>query len=531
MDRPGLLSLPTEVLCLIFDSIISLSDLYSVTLTCRRFLEVIRKSNNFWKLKLKVSDTLQRMSSVCYPVGEVPLEIMDKLVIGPIPEMVDDILREKIFHKELNENLTIKFYARKMLQHVRARSLEKKLSEWMSSDFQPFLEGAILISQYGQMMEEEDLTNLKSKVEKNLEHIINQVNAELIIDKSDVNHKEKEILACIRQVMFVKMGFQKQILENDSSLHNFYIDKVLERRTGNLLMLAIIYKEVAKRLGIAAIEFVFSNTDDGRLLHLRWSENEDEFICLTLAGGDLNSPGNPANVYVVVPVQQVFRWICNKLIECSQKQDREHDRKIDRKLGSDYAMRFLYVLRSRNLIHFRRLACAIFPSAGTALKYAKTVRTCHPLCGINVEEAIHFLQSIEAFVRSNPHRSSFLDDCLRGQIKAGNFVKNQDVNRRSPSTKFAVGLVVIYTSMFTGGKVVGVIDSRLDSCFHHVLLEGGDSDLLPEYDLELHPQGMVVNHPLIGLHFERFNGRRYIPNAELKALFPDDDAYASSLVG
>ncbi len=175
-----------------------------------------------------------------------------------------------------------------------------------------------------------------------------------------------------------------------------------------------------------------------------FSENEDEFICLTLAGGDLNSPGNPANVYVVVPVQQVFRWICNKLIECSQKQDREHDRKIDRKLGSDYAMRFLYVLRSRNLIHFRRLACAIFPSAGTALKYAKTVRTCHPLCGINVEEAIHFLQvlmkngplihskvtnfffffmqSIEAFVRSNPQRSSFLDDCLRGQIKAGNFV-------------------------------------------------------------------------------------------------------------
>jgi Zn-dependent M32 family carboxypeptidase len=113
-----------------------------------------------------------------------------------------------------------------MLQHVRARSLEKKLSEWMSSDFQPLLEGAILISQYGQMMEEEDLTNLKSKVEKNLEHIINQVNAELIVDKSDVNHKEKEILACIRQVMFVKMGFQKQILENDSSLHNFYIDKV-----------------------------------------------------------------------------------------------------------------------------------------------------------------------------------------------------------------------------------------------------------------------------------------------------------------
>jgi hypothetical protein len=126
-----------------------------------------------------------------------------------------------------NENLTIKFYARKNAAACKSyRSLEKKLSEWMSSEFQPLLEGAILISHYGQMMEEEDLTSLRSKVERNLETITNQVNAELIVDKSDDNHKEKKILACIRKVMFVKIGFQKQIKENDSSLDNFYIDKV-----------------------------------------------------------------------------------------------------------------------------------------------------------------------------------------------------------------------------------------------------------------------------------------------------------------
>jgi hypothetical protein len=52
------------------------------------------------------------------------------------------------------------------------------------------------------------------------------------------------------------------------------------------------------------------------------------------------------------------------------------------------------------------------------------------------------------------------------------FQKNQDVKRRSSSTKFAVGLVVIYTSMSTAGAkfIVGVIDSRMDSFFHRVLL-------------------------------------------------------------
>jgi hypothetical protein len=101
MYCPGLLSLPNEVLCLIFESIVTLRDLHNLRLTCRRFLELIRKSNNFWKLKLKVNDTLQKMSSDCYPLGVIPLDVMDKLVIGPIPEMVEDILREKIFHREL----------------------------------------------------------------------------------------------------------------------------------------------------------------------------------------------------------------------------------------------------------------------------------------------------------------------------------------------------------------------------------------------------------------------------------------------
>lgn len=51
--------------------------------------------------------------------------------------------------------------------------------------------------------------------------------------------------------------------------------------------------------------------------------------------------------------------------------------------------------------------------------------------------------------------------------------------------------------------------------------------------LELHPDARSVclrNHEL-GLHFVRFNGRRYVPNAEKNLHFPEDDEYARSLVG
>jgi hypothetical protein len=51
--------------------------------------------------------------------------------------------------------------------------------------------------------------------------------------------------------------------------------------------------------------------------------------------------------------------------------------------------------------------------------------------------------------------------------------------------------------------------------------------------LELHSGCIsddVINHPDIGLHFERFDGRRFVPNAEKRAEYPDDEAVALSLI-
>lgn len=124
-----------------------------------------------------------------------------------------------------------------------------------------------------------------------------------------------------------------------------------------------------------------------------FSELENEYICLTLTGGDQDPNTNPADqVYSVVPSQHVFKWMCSKLNQCCEKQIRERDDAMDRKFGDGTAMRFLYVPRARNLIKFRRLACAVSPDANTVLRYAKAVRSCHPLCGIQVEDAIQFIE-------------------------------------------------------------------------------------------------------------------------------------------
>lgn len=103
MDCRELLSFPNEVLSRIFDFVTSVKDLQNLRLTCRRFLQVIRDSNTFWKLK--VIDIIRGMSPKCYPLGEIPLDLLNKLTDPdkcPIPvEWVEEILRDEIFHKEL----------------------------------------------------------------------------------------------------------------------------------------------------------------------------------------------------------------------------------------------------------------------------------------------------------------------------------------------------------------------------------------------------------------------------------------------
>ncbi len=50
-------------------------------------------------------------------------------------------------------------------------------------------------------------------------------------------------------------------------------------------------------------------------------------------------------------------------------------------------------------------------------------------------------------------------------------------------------------------------------------------------DLELLPDGAVIKHSQIGLHFERFDGRRYVLNATTNALNPGNEEFVLSLLG
>ncbi|EFX83127.1 hypothetical protein DAPPUDRAFT_302130 [Daphnia pulex] len=81
-----------------------------------------------------------------------------------------------------------------------------------------------------------------------------------------------------------------------------------------------------------------------------------------------------------------------------------------------------------------------------------------------------------------------------------------------------------------------VIPSQ-DQPHYHILLVDSDEDNpqfqlnVPEETLELLPAAVPIEHDKIWFHFERFDGRRYLPNAEKRAQFPEDEAVTLSLIG
>ncbi|XP_046439714.1 F-box only protein 21-like [Daphnia pulex] len=81
-----------------------------------------------------------------------------------------------------------------------------------------------------------------------------------------------------------------------------------------------------------------------------------------------------------------------------------------------------------------------------------------------------------------------------------------------------------------------VIPSQ-DQPHYHILMVDSDEDNpqfqlnVPEETLELLPAAVPIEHDKIWFHFERFDGRRYLPNAEKRAQFPEDEAVTLSLIG
>ena len=202
-----------------------------------------------FKVAKQVRGTLQNMASLCYPEGEPSMAMMDELLANiSHVDFVENELVELVFHQEkLIEKkmlgvkiLTSDYYGQKVLRYLRTRKQEKIWLEFLRkpASEQSLLEGAVLISKWGQMDQEKSAT-LK-EVESLLDNIVKRVlqcieeqygsysNSFIIgnrVSDSDDPRMVKKVLSCINKVLYTEMGFSGNV-EDYYSFSNSFIDKV-----------------------------------------------------------------------------------------------------------------------------------------------------------------------------------------------------------------------------------------------------------------------------------------------------------------
>uniref|UniRef100_A0A0P5YCE8 F-box only protein 21 n=3 Tax=Daphnia magna TaxID=35525 RepID=A0A0P5YCE8_9CRUS len=532
-----------------------------------------------------VQEIVETLSSLCYPDPEsfellTPSCVMDKLLATAIPfsEFVEEELEQLAFmnfwQSDGYGNLTLAYHAERALRKVRTSLLEGKWWDFLEQDAsqKTLLEAIVLVSQWLEVPNEHfpSLQNIKDYLGK-----ITQRVKELIIEKQKSSYSlravnanprvsHREILTIINYVLFheSEQDFMDTLwLDKEFDFHelqkNISIAKVIERRESCTTILCVIYQEVASSMGIQC-ELVYcdSSMDDRDRLLLKWLEYPKHeggkgFTYIDVCdGGTVHRPDHLRRIgplrhqnedfqyYFVDPAQpaEKVEYILRRMLE-PYIRDGQTDLWLDRRSQT-----------VSEVARLARLACIISSLIGEApelvLEYAEHCFN----YGVQLSDAIYLLEA--EGLQDHP----LLGKCIlqleerRTQIAA----YQQVVSRRVPSIKYAVGLVMIYDYTNAMGEVcneICVITSwevkgsaenylrsvgNLDQPFYHVLTRShADHSLacVPEDKLVLHPDvgSVIFLHDQLGFHFERFDGRRFVPNAGKRYRFPDDEAFALNL--
>ncbi|XP_046636257.1 F-box only protein 21-like [Daphnia pulicaria] len=624
----SLLSLSNEVLiCYIFSlDTISISDLQSLMVSCRPLYNIIRESDELWRLKFikrwgnflsqtpnsyenvwfewttmrlkkakEVQKAVQNMSSVAYPLGQSPLIVINKLIAGsyPIPEYVQNELEEIVYDKKIRENKTTLHYARDVLVKVRISILDKKWRDFMAQpeSQKSLFEGVALISQWSTLELGEEQTCLKD-LESSIEKITDRVKQLLELEVGKVScastderkKKNLKILDSINQVMFNELGFKK-LPHFYTSDYNLYCNfqQAFETKEGCPAVLCAIYQEVARKMGIVceavycAQSWFSDNVMNRPKLFLRWKDStgseEDSIYIDVFLGGYLNQ----SSLYPSLrkqPAASVDSVLFNMLGV------------LTRFMWNQYDEFGLEMMRD-NLSFYVRLQCSMSPQNPNVITFY--AEHCIGL-GIQLDDAIQLLQNYFQSPEYKPFigglfsrsPSKMLEECIsKLNEQKAEIAAAKTVHHRPSSLKFSVGLVVMCNykkwgrnfkkpcvivswnvkfqeSIVWKSKVTSVYDysdneevdedkvcsrtkkvipSQDQPHYHILMVDDSDEDNsqfqlnVPEETLELLPAAVPIKHNKIWFHFERFDGRRYFPNAEKRAQFPEDEAITLSLIG
>nr|XP_006812781.1 PREDICTED: F-box only protein 21-like [Saccoglossus kowalevskii] len=281
------------------------TDIASFSLTCHRF-RAISLSREIWRNKFvqrwpalsdvcidskqkdwldvyKLRETIHhsiqpiicKLSPLYYHLDDVSnegfSEIQDIFTSSDIHcEFVQDELLAIIYDNNKRTDLTKKYYAEKCLRFVQHYSLAKEWRRFLElpQEEQLLEHGAVLLAQWCQSTLQISMKEIKHKIDK----LACLVHAEIktrcpnhpvrnlqVPCKVEMTPSQgRQVLECLNTVLYK----QQKFTGNDVNYYekmNSYINKVLERKTGIPISLAILYASIASRFSVQVQTVNFPN--------------------------------------------------------------------------------------------------------------------------------------------------------------------------------------------------------------------------------------------------------------------------------
>ncbi|RLU16006.1 hypothetical protein DMN91_011764 [Ooceraea biroi] len=380
-----------------------------------------------------------------------------------------------------------------------------------------------------------ELENIAQQVMERLEvvnpqHQIFSVSREQIsswtsnnIDKDQWNNSDaRQILNILSEILFEKQMFQGiKTFGNTDFLRNYLcINYVLKEKCGYIVLLAIVFQAVARRLGVCCNLLSFPvlevSTEDYWLLQWKPKCNvtnpDDEVLYIdVLHGGIILNKNN-------------WSRIC-EVAQCS--------------ISSDGYCRI-------NSLELTAYLSYCFTATGDFVDDS----ICHHI-NINWENEVCWFSELldllkqkgiympmtESIIIRNPSRCiDFARDIVTTRSRSRSYEEQfaPEPKKRTPEMRFAVGMIVKNVELDLTGVIIGWLDTKPwemypdspDGCYYIVLCE----DLPPEFQVSLETvdKPEPINNDEIGKYFSNFNGSFYTPNEVLAKEYAEDVVYLTT---
>uniref|UniRef100_T1J6H4 Hemimethylated DNA-binding domain-containing protein n=1 Tax=Strigamia maritima TaxID=126957 RepID=T1J6H4_STRMM len=455
-------------------------------------------------------------------------------------------------------NLTEKYYVEKALRFAKHIYLKTKWEEFLNLDAeaQSIESGTILLAQWCQptiVVRQETvakqlddlawlmINELSEKYKKHplleLKHLVKTKLMQSVWTPAQC----RSILESMNQVLFEQLNYQGN-RENFYEADNSYINKVLERGTGNPITMCVLYAAVAQRLGVLCEPVNFP----AHFL-LRWKEHP------TLSGGqeytyiDVFNRGQfmpekecvtvlPSTfaftqaVYEAVPNIRIFQRMAHNLVEIGRQQNNTSD----------------CLLCLRNALE---LVLLLQPEDTDSRLLLVRV---YLHLNINLGEVLSILQHIQATDPTRCGIVAYMFQICRTKLETKRIDKTicqpNESKFRVSDVQFAIGMIMTHKRFNYSCVIYGwdpqcaadndwVVQMGVNNLskqryqpFYHVLVNDGSNRYAAQENLEIASEPSCLTHAEIGRYFSAFNGTYYVPNDEKAKEYPQDEAARAALI-